>query len=281
MSSFMSSSRTSTTDLNVAYDTTWNPILPLARCDIFLVSTAAEAERAQIDLATPFGTRLAMDMEGSLLLNKRASIDVVQLGGMDRVRGKPVVYVWDFARAAAPKDHERMVKILRSILNDPLRTIIVHGGDADLAMLQRRFRIGIQGKHRFVDTQVLFKNLVELMPLTVDHALPAGLNTVLTACGLPVNVHKETMKKIYKERNRGHDWPKFWDQHPDETLLLEYAAFDVDQLVQAADVLELQVMVLNVVKACMKVKKCPSLLLNKGGRPRLSWSAAVEMFLLF
>ncbi|KNE72845.1 hypothetical protein AMAG_16950 [Allomyces macrogynus ATCC 38327] len=209
-----------------------------------------------------------MDMEGCLQRNEKVSIDVIQLGVMDMARGKPVVFLFDFARAA-PKQHMGMVAALRSILNDKRRTLAVHAGKRDIDVLKFAFDIQVQHVDRIVDTQLKYKEWAELSvaaraisttnkalehcaPSTVDPARTAGLNTVLTACGLQANEHKETMTKVYKKRNHGPVWPKFWDLHKDRTLLLEYAAFDVDQLVQAADILEMRIKALKATLAMLK-----------------------------
>ncbi|KAJ3373678.1 hypothetical protein GGF31_000522 [Allomyces arbusculus] len=223
------------------------------------------------DLAEWNVTKLAMDMEGRLQRNKKVSIDVIQLGVVDTARGKSIAILWDFARAA-PEQHMGMVAVLQSILNDNRRTLVVHAGKRDIDVLKYAFDIQIQRVGRIVDTQLKYKEWARLSasvravstvekalkhcaPSAVDPARTAGLNTVLAACGLPINVHKKTMTKVFKKRNHGPAWPKFWDLHKDRTLLLEYAAFDVDQLAQAADMLEMQIKALTATLAKLQKRR--------------------------
>ncbi|KNE62352.1 single-stranded nucleic acid binding R3H domain-containing protein [Allomyces macrogynus ATCC 38327] len=251
-----------------ARNTNWDLVHSLPRCDICLVSTAAKARGVQRDLAEWNVAKLAMDMEGCLQRNEKVSIDVIQLGVVDMARGKPIVFPSDFARVAL-KQHMGMVAVLRSISNDKRRTLVVHAGKWDIDVLKFAFDIQVQYVDRIVDTQLKYQEWAELSvaaraisttnkalkhcaPSTVDPARTAGLYMVMAACGLQANEHMETMTKVDKKRNHGPVWPKYWDLHKDRTLLLEHAAFDVDQLVQEADILEMRIKALKATLATLK-----------------------------
>ncbi|KNE72846.1 hypothetical protein AMAG_16951 [Allomyces macrogynus ATCC 38327] len=209
---------------------------------------------------------LALDTEGNLTRGASASIDVIQLATMDAGSNKPAAYVWDFARAT-PRDHAGMVTALRAILEDARHLFVLHDGRADADVLTHLFGITLS-RTRTLDTQVLFKEWVELSlavrsslgdemavedcaPPTVDPTRRAGLNVVLAACGLPINEHKKTMAAAFKQLDGGAH-VMYWNLHADATLLLEYAAFDVDQLGQAADVLLKRIKALTVVRSLLK-----------------------------
>ncbi|KAJ3359165.1 hypothetical protein GGF32_009613 [Allomyces javanicus] len=245
---------------------TWKPFHKHARCDIFVVKTGVTATRVQAHFAAGAATMLALDIEGNLTRGASASIDVIQLATMDADRGKPAVFVWDFARAT-PHDHMAMVKALRALLEDARHIFVVHDGRADADVLAHLFGITLS-RTRTLDTQVLFKEWVDLSiavrsalsdEMAVEHCAPptldptrrAGLNVVLAACGLPINEHKKTMAAAFKQLDGGAH-VMYWHLHADATLLLEYAAFDVDQLAQAADVLLKRIRALTTVRSLLK-----------------------------
>ncbi|KAJ3371225.1 hypothetical protein GGF31_003402, partial [Allomyces arbusculus] len=245
---------------------TWKPFHKHDRCDIFVINTGVTATRVQTHLAAGTATMLALDIEGSLVRGASASIDVIQLATVDADNGKPAVFVWDFARAAS-HDHTAMVTALRAILEDARYTFVVHDGRADADVLANLFGIALSRTRTF-DTQVLFKEWAQLSlavrsalgdekavehcaPPTVDPTRRAGLNVILAACGLPINEHKKTMAAAFKQLDGGAH-VKYWNLHADASLLLEYAAFDVDQLTQAADVLLKRIKALTVVRSLLK-----------------------------
>ncbi|KAJ3371226.1 hypothetical protein GGF31_003403 [Allomyces arbusculus] len=245
---------------------TWKPLHKHNRCDILVVTTGVTARHVQVFLTTGTATMLALDIEGNLTRGASASIDVIQIMSTEPTGRKPSVFVWDFARAAS-HDHTAMVTALRAILEDARHTFVVHDGRPDADVLAYLFGITLP-RTRTLDTQVLFKEWVELSitvrsalgdkkavkhcaPLTIDSTRRAELNVVLAACGLPINKHKKTMAAAFKQLDGGAH-VMYWNLHADATLLLEYAAFDVDQLAQAADVLLKRIKALTVVRSSLK-----------------------------
>ncbi|KNE62332.1 hypothetical protein AMAG_07562 [Allomyces macrogynus ATCC 38327] len=246
----------------------WKPLRSLPRCDIYLVKSAVSARHVPGALAANGVTKIAVAVEGVLTRDASTVIDVVEVAYMDPERNKPAAQIWDFARVT-PGDRLGMIAALQAVLGDANRTVIMHDGRAAATALADLFHVQIPHMSA-LDTHILFRQWVEFSnavraavgdhgsanenfaPLDVNPTGRAELDTMLAACGLLWNSHQSTLAAAAAAAAQQHGSTTrrtYWDLHPTQSILLENAAFNVDQLVQAADVLLARIQALTVVQA--------------------------------
>ncbi|KAJ3359152.1 hypothetical protein GGF32_009599 [Allomyces javanicus] len=244
----------------------WKPLRSLPRCDIYLVKSAVSARHVSGSLAANGVAKIAVAVEGVLTRDSTAVIDVVEIAFMDPARNKPAVQIWDFARVT-PGDRLGMIAALQAVLGDANRTVIMHDGRAAATALADVFHVQIPHTST-LDTQILFRQWVEFSdavraatgvggfgdenfaPVGVDPTVHVNLDMLLAACGLLWNSHQATVAPaVAATASAATVRRTYWDLHPTQSILLEYAAFNVDQLVQAADVLLARIQALAAVQA--------------------------------
>ncbi|KAJ3373689.1 hypothetical protein GGF31_000534 [Allomyces arbusculus] len=215
----------------------WHPRRSLSRCDIFVVRSASTAWHLPAIVRDANVTKLGVSIEFGA---DGTTADVVTISFIDPFRVKPLVFVWDFARAPAV-DRPLMKMRLQSILREPGLVVVVHGRSTTRDLVRC-----LDVRPNMLDTQMLFHKWMELTvsvwtsfgdavaqelgaPPTVNVTNHATLNMVLDACKRPQNEHAKLVSVT--DFRRGDT---FWDRHDAQGMLLEYTACNADQLVPAA-----------------------------------------------
>ncbi|KAJ3348584.1 hypothetical protein GGF32_006121 [Allomyces javanicus] len=240
------------------------PHVSNARIDVYLIKTVTDAQSASSHILATCPT-IALDVEGAL--DRRAGgVDVVQLSVPAASKtAKPIVFLFDYARAASDAHRSSLTKALQSILDKC--DVVVHDGRADADALLHQ--LGVQ-LHPVYETQTLFaewhaltKTAIAVQAAVDAQGAPAkyrlsdaqqvklfaamqwiatptrtrpGLNVILAACGLLENPLKKQFRDLFSKAVTGpNDRKTYWQLHPNAVELAEYAAYDVDQLVPAAN----------------------------------------------
>ncbi|KNE62331.1 hypothetical protein AMAG_07561 [Allomyces macrogynus ATCC 38327] len=215
----------------------WHPRRSLSRCDIFVVKSASTAWHLPAIVRDANVTKLGVSIE---LGADGTTADVISISFIDPYRVKPLVFVWDFARAPVA-DQPLMKMRLQSIMREPALVVVMHGRAAVRDLVRC-----LDVRPNMVDTQALFQEWMELTvavwtkfgdavakelgaPSMVNVTGHATLNMVLDACKRPQNEHAGMVSVT--DFRRGET---FWDRHDAQGMLLEYTACNADQLVPAA-----------------------------------------------
>ncbi|KAJ3359153.1 Uncharacterized protein GGF32_009600 [Allomyces javanicus] len=215
----------------------WHPRRSLSRCDIFVVRSASTAWHLPAIVRDANVTKLGVSIE---LGADGTTADLVTISFIDPYRVKPLVFIWDFARAPVA-DQPPMKMRLQSILREPGLVVVVHGRSAMRDLVRC-----LDVRPTMADTQALFQQWMELTvavwtrfgdavaqdlgaPSMVNVTDHATLNMVLDACKRPRNEHAGLVSVT--DFRRGET---FWNRHDAQGMLLEYAACNADQLVPAA-----------------------------------------------
>ncbi|KAJ3350617.1 hypothetical protein GGF32_004783, partial [Allomyces javanicus] len=276
-----------------------SPIVSNARVNVFLIKTPADAQSVCAHILETCPT-IALDVEGAL--DRRiGGVDVVQIAVPVTLKkkAKTAVFLFDYARAASETHRAELTKSLQSILNKC--DVVVHDGRADADALLHQLGIHL---HPVYETQTLFAEWQALTKtaISVHAALDAqgapakyllsdadqsklfaakrwteaptgtrpGLNVVLAACGLPANHLKKHFHDLFNTAVTGPNERKtYWQLRPNTVELAEYAAYDVDQLVPAANA-----MVDRIAELCKWLMRARSWLYVDEERRNQVWSVS-------